>query len=370
MSQTTERVTTRRVDLEVTDLVPSNPQNQAMIEVAATRAAQEVQAAMVVAKKFPRDLNQAFNRIMQSCKRKSLAEQAIYSYPRGGSKVEGPSIRLAEVLAQNWGNMESGVIELERRPGESTAMAYCWDLETNTRDVKVFQIRHIRDKRGGGEKLTDERDIYELLANMGSRRKRACILAVIPGDIADAAQEECEKTMRSGNGEPIADRIRKMVAAFSEISVSIEMLEARLRHKLDACSETELVALRKIYQSLKDGMSNREDFFPVAVRREAADLGEILDQKKSEPAGASQEQGAPVRPVTEAEVSGYPNFHQAFEQQVAGDWTPDEMAACLGSLKVLTAVALENGKGAAARRTVLEALRAGKRGKDGKLVDK
>lgn len=30
-------------------------------------------------------------------KRKSLAESAIYSYPRGGQRVSGPSIRLAEV---------------------------------------------------------------------------------------------------------------------------------------------------------------------------------------------------------------------------------------------------------------------------------
>jgi len=33
------------------------------------------------------------------------AEVASYEYPRGNEKVSGPSIRLAEVLAQCWGNM-------------------------------------------------------------------------------------------------------------------------------------------------------------------------------------------------------------------------------------------------------------------------
>src|SRR5690606_36069410 len=85
-----------------------------MVEVAMTRAAQEVQAAMVIAKRFPRDENTAFARIMRACKRKQLAEAAIYAYPKGGTNVQGPSIRLAEALAQAWGNIDFGVIELEQ----------------------------------------------------------------------------------------------------------------------------------------------------------------------------------------------------------------------------------------------------------------
>ena len=69
-------------------MVSRNTQTEMMI----SRQAQEVQAAMVIAKKFPRDEVESYNRIMQSCKRKSLAESAMYEYPRGGTKVTGPSI--------------------------------------------------------------------------------------------------------------------------------------------------------------------------------------------------------------------------------------------------------------------------------------
>ena len=238
----------------------------AAVEVAMSRAAQEVQAAMVVAKRFPRDMNAAYARILQACKRKSLAEQGSYAYPRGGTKVTGPSIRLAEVLQQNWGNMEAGVIELERRDGESVAMAYAWDLETNSRDIKVFTVQHVRERtsqKGGNVALTDPRDIYELVANMGARRKRACILAMIPGDIVDAAEAECDKTLKGDNTEPLVDRVRKVAAAFMDLNVTTAMLEKRLQHNLDAINETELVALRKIYSSIKDGMSTSADWFPV-----------------------------------------------------------------------------------------------------------
>src|SRR6185295_15732166 len=93
---------------------PTNPfalqnrnQNTAVAERATTagvisRQAQEVQAAMVMAKQFPRDEIRAWDRIMKACERPKLAEESQYSFPKGGANVSGPSIRLAEVLAQNW----------------------------------------------------------------------------------------------------------------------------------------------------------------------------------------------------------------------------------------------------------------------------
>ena len=207
-------------------LAPSGDADRAMM-IATTRAAQEVQAAMIIAKKFPRDVFAAEKRILDACKRPVLADQAIYAYPRGGTTVEGPSIRLAEVLAQNWGNIDTGIIELEQGNGESTMMAYCWDLETNTRQTKIFAVPHERHTKQGVTKLKDPRDIYELTANQGARRQRACILGVIPGDIVDAAVEACNKTMAGqGGGEPLADRVKKMLAAFEGIGVTPAMVEA------------------------------------------------------------------------------------------------------------------------------------------------
>ena len=69
--------------------------------MATTRQAQEVQAAMVVAKHFPRDQRAAYARITDACARPTLAEEATYEFSRGGSKISGPSIRLAECIAQN-----------------------------------------------------------------------------------------------------------------------------------------------------------------------------------------------------------------------------------------------------------------------------
>lgn len=192
-----------------------------MAQVAQTRQAAEIQAAMVIAQKFPRDTMRSYSRIMEDCKRKTLAEKSVYAYPRGGTTVTGPSIRLAECLARAWGNMDFGITELERKPamgnipGESVIMTYCYDLETNTKSTTVFTVRHSRDKNiklENGQKkkiqeqLTDERDIYEMIANQGARRLRACILKMIPVDIVESAVDQCEKTMEGGDG-PLIDRV-------------------------------------------------------------------------------------------------------------------------------------------------------------------
>lgn len=186
----------------------------------------------------------------------------MYSYPRGGTKVTGPSIRLAEVLAQNWGNLSYGIKELEQRNGESVAMAYCWDLETNVRQEKVFTVKHSIGTRNGVRALTDPRDIYERVASDGARRLRACILGVIPGDVVEMAVKECEKTLSGQNAGPLKDRITQALKMFKEkYKVTQEMVEAKFGYNISSFTEIDLVELGNIFNSLKDGMSKVEDWF-------------------------------------------------------------------------------------------------------------
>lgn len=233
-------------------------------EMMISRQAQEVQAAMVVAKKFPRDEFEAMEKIKRTCQRATLAEQALYSYPRGGQNVSGPSIRLAEALAQNWGNIDYGVIELDQKNNKSEMMAYAWDLETNTRVTKIFTVEHKRDTKKGSYVLTDSRDIYEATANFGARRMRACILGVIPGDVVDMAVEECRKTQLSGIGkEPINERVGKLLKAFkSEFKVTKEQIEKYTGRNAADFGEEEFIDLKGVYKALKDGQANTEDYFP------------------------------------------------------------------------------------------------------------
>lgn len=245
----------------------------AMTEALSSKAAQEVQAALVIAKRFPRDEFMAVEKIKTACRRKELAESAEYEYSRGGTKICGPSVDLLRAIAKRWGNIDYGWQEVERKNGESQIRAFAWDMETNTRAEMSFAVRHWRDTKEGGYALKDERDIYELTANMAARRERACLEKVIDSDIVQMAQDECRKTLNGQSKEPLTDRARKMVDAFSsDFGITVAMLEKRIGNKLEAISENQLASLRRVYKSLKDGVGVRDDFFKpdkVAMGMEA-----------------------------------------------------------------------------------------------------
>lgn len=244
-----------------------NPTN-ATTAVAMSREMAESLAAIHMAKAFPRDVVAARDRILNACTRQKLAEVACYSYARGGIEVTGPSIRLAEMLAQNWGHISFGIRELEQRDGESTCEAFAWDMETNSRQTKVFQVPHVRySKSKGNTRLYDPRDIYELVANNGARRLRACILGIIPGDIVEEAVEACERTMNT-KFEVTPERIKKMLETFSEYGVTREQIEARIQCHLEAIKPVQFANLAKIANSIRDGMSKAEDWFKKDVEED------------------------------------------------------------------------------------------------------
>lgn len=269
-------------------------QGNALADSTTAREVQEVQAMMTIAKKFPRDEKAALDRILNACTRKGLADAACYQYSRGGTDITGPSIRLAEAIAQAWGNLQFGVRELEQRNGESTVEAFAWDLETNTRQVKTFQVKHERYTKGGSKTLTDPRDIYELVANQGARRVRACILGVIPGDVVDEAVKQCDVTLNA-TAEVTPENIKKLVDVFAGLKVTKEQIEARIQRHIDAITPAQIVALRKIYNSLKDGMSKPEDWFAVPQDKSPLSKAKVVSaSKKQESAttGSTTESGS------------------------------------------------------------------------------
>lgn len=257
--------------------------NAGAVTIESSRAVAEAQGKLIIAKNFPRNEYEAYAKAIEACKRRSLAEKAIYSYPRSGSTISGPSIRLAEELARCWGNIDFGIKELSQKDGESEMQAYCWDMETNTMSSQTFVVAHVRDTKNGRKKLTEQRDIYENNANMAGRRLRARILAVLPPDLVEQAVTECRKTLAGNNDTPITDRIKKMVVAFEKFGIKVETIEKRLDRKIDTMTADDISEYIGIYNSLKDGSSSVSDWFDVKLNSDkakeltAAILGENSD---------------------------------------------------------------------------------------------
>ncbi len=246
--------------------IPKTSGTDLMIQ---TREMTEIQAMVISAKRFPRDMDQVRGDILASCASPALAEYSQYMYSKGGTEITGPSIRLAEELANAFTNIDKGWVELERKagagnlPGESTIQCFAWDMQRNVKAKRTFTVRHWRDKKGGqGYALKDEREIHELCANQAARRLRACILEIIPKWLQEEAITKCDETLEKVTG-PIDKKIPNMIAAFAKIGITKEMLEKRAQRKIETIDATKYQELFKIYNSIIDGMSQPAQWFTL-----------------------------------------------------------------------------------------------------------
>lgn len=254
--------------------------NQGTVAIESSRAVAEAQGKLIIAKRFPRDEVQAYAKAIQVCQRPKMAKTAFYSYPRGGASVTGPSIRFAEELSRCWGNIDYGIKELSRDSGKSEMQAYCWDMESNTISIQNFTNPHQREVKGQMVKLTSDRDIYEINANMAARRLRARILAILPDWLVEDCIAECKKTLAGENDTPLIDRVRNMVVQFEKVSVTREMLEKRLKHTIETTTQDEFIELVGIFNALKDKQSTVADWFEQPKQR--TEITNLLDKEINE----------------------------------------------------------------------------------------
>lgn len=229
-----------------------------------SRAAAEVHAAIVVAREFPRDITRATQEMGESCRQIKLAERAFYRFSRGGQTVSGPTVHLARELARCFRNVQYGISELRRDDdfAQSEMQAYAWDVENNTRAQQIFIVPHMRDKRGGPERLVDLRDIYENNANNGARRLRQQIFGILPPWFVEQAVDLCTLTLQDGGGVPLAKRITAAVEKFAERGVTRDQLERRLDRKASDWTAHDVAQLTVIWGSLDRGETRVTDEFP------------------------------------------------------------------------------------------------------------
>lgn len=230
-----------------------------------SRAIAEVQAQVIVAQQMPRDVERAVREMNRSVSQKSLAERAFYRYKRGDGQVSGESIVLAKELARCWGNIQYGMAELRRddTAGESEMMAFAWDVETNARSSTTFIVPHVRDTTKGRKNLVDVRDVYENNANMGSRRQREMIFAVLPGWYIEDAKAGCYDTLSrdESDGATLAERAANAAERFGKIGVKTAQLVQKLGAPQAKWSAADLATLGVIYRSIERGETTKEDEF-------------------------------------------------------------------------------------------------------------
>lgn len=262
-----------------------------------SRAVAEVQAAVIVARQFPRNEAQAIAKMRMGFAQHSLAVRSFFRFSRGKSRVSGETIQFAKELARCWTNIHYGVHELRRDDanGESEMQAWAWDLETNERASTTFIVPHTRwTSDHGGTRLEDPRDVYENNSNNGARRLREMIFSVLPDWFREQAKEIATNTIERGQGDkPLAQRVADCIAHFEGLGVTVEQLEEnRSGRPSGKWTNLDLGQLSIISESIRRGEVTVEEEFP----QQRVTVAEITRQHadQSGPPSATPGEQAPA----------------------------------------------------------------------------
>jgi len=242
----------------------------------------ELDVMITTAKAYPRDPKRAVEYATQlATMDEETAQSCFYVLPRkdkDGNRVEvkGPSIRLAEIMANSWGNLHAATRIIENDGKSITAQGVAWDLESN---VKITMDNKVSIVFGGksGKPYTANADMQTMLSNAASAKAlRNAIFKVVPKALVDRVYA---KAMEFSVGD-----VKTVNAKVTEIFDKLIKMGLQKQDILDYYGHTnlteftvdELRSLIGIGTAIRDKMITLEEVFSVA--KEAGDESTPTDR--------------------------------------------------------------------------------------------
>jgi hypothetical protein len=267
--------------------------------LAVSLARAEVDQQIMTAHAFPRSIRAAVDAMASMATlNPDIAEECIYSLPRGGKQIRGPSIRFAEIVANSWGNCRDAarVTFVDRIERYVEAEGIFHDLQTNRATTsRVKRIIEMKRKT----KAIDNDMIQLAGAAAMSIARRNAILGGVPKPVWGQALEEVEGVIR-GDIKTLGERRDKALDWFTKTGIPAEkVLKALAAPSVDDVTLDDLVTMSGWRTSLKQGDATIEELFPdekpPAERK-------TLDQKLE--ALGTPNAGGPPNPPEQGEGGG------------------------------------------------------------------
>ena len=223
----------------------------------------ELSTLIEFAKANPRNLPALLSELEQMVTQDiRIAEKCHYMLKRHERKsgkvkrIEGPSIRFAEMLYYQWGNVKAGSRTVEVGDTHVTAQGVCLDAQKLV-FISTETRRSIVNR--SGQRYSD--DMVNMTANAaGALAKRNAVLQVIPAVFYMPALNAARK-VALGDVSTLPDRKEKALALFADLGVTREAIEKYLETPIDKMTLHDLSDLRMTYHAIEDGLTTAEEVF-------------------------------------------------------------------------------------------------------------
>lgn len=243
---------------EVLQVEAPNPAQLVASLDRAERANIDIQVS--TAKQYPRSISRCVNNaIAIATMDKETAQSCGYALPRGGKPITGPSVHLAKIIAQQYGNLraEAKVVEITDRQVVSRGTA--WDLENNY--AVSFEVRRSIVGRGGNRYSDDMITVTGNAAN--SIAYRNAIFGIVPKSITEKAYKAAQHMITGdlSSEEKLIKRRDGAIKHFTDVYGITEEEVVKLcgKHTVNQIQADEIALLLGFAQSLKDGDTTVEE---------------------------------------------------------------------------------------------------------------
>lgn len=296
-------------DGETGEIIQANAVEPSALSVI-TRA--EVDSAIATAKQYPRSITRALKAAKtMAIATPEIAESCMYVLPArkgddSNQPIEGPSVRLAEILTSAWGNIRSVVRITQESERFIVAQAVVHDLESN--NAKVAEVRRTIYGRHGRYK---EAMIAQTANAACSIAYRNAVFSVIPRALWDDIYRSA-KRLASGHGTSIEEARKKNMEWAESVGVSPSEVFAFLGiHGLQDLTFEHLETLAGVRSSIKSGDTTVADVFHPQQEQAINGGGEAprkIDRMKSDLKAKAEKAKAqpqpPTNPVPDSWVEG------------------------------------------------------------------
>lgn len=256
---------------------------EATVDMELTAIGDRVETAMLdvqimTAKRFPRSVVQ----FKKECEALATIDQetAASMYYRlkrrsggdGDKNIEGPSVRLAEIVANTWTNLHVVARQLDVTKADRVArsQSVAWDLERNVR-VGVEVSRRIIDKKGN---QYSEDMIGVTQAAALSVAFRNSVFKVVPFAYVKDIFDKC-KEVSVGKGLTMTQRKEIAIKAYAVHKISeAQLLEYLEKGGWDDVTVDDFIELRGLLTAIKDGDTTAKEAF--ASQQKTANLDAVL----------------------------------------------------------------------------------------------
>lgn len=232
----------------------------------------ETESQIDIAKRYPRDLEKAKkNFLFMATVDQETAKKCFYSKPvdNDGTLAEGPSIRMAEIAVNVYGNIRYGARMIEESEKWIKVQGMCIDLENNlayTTDVS----RSIYSEKG--RYRYSQNLIQTTIKAAMAFAIRDAVFKVVPLGFFKAELDKI-KAMATGRGSniPLDQRVKNAFTYFTKQGVTenqiMELLKVRSKDDIDEDHLEKLVGL-------KNGIEDKEFTAEEAFRSYAKERQE------------------------------------------------------------------------------------------------